>query len=111
MKSPSQGLRVEALKCFATSTLQRFNAVTFFLAFTLLTANARAQFPDPSVARSVSGQFIINSSPQILPLSYRYYYREGVANTKVIHLELAWLAISAERFKTLVWQQLGLEDG
>ncbi len=110
MKFPLQGLRVEALKWFATSTLQRFSAVAFFFIFA---AHAHAQLPvaDRSVARSVSGQFIINAPPQGRPLAYRYYYREVLANTNLVQLEPALLAVSTERFKTLVWEQLGLEAG
>ncbi|HEY4416621.1 MAG TPA: hypothetical protein VGO57_13105 [Verrucomicrobiae bacterium] len=106
-----QGFRIEALKCFVTSTLQRFIAVVICGGWLLFACPLLAQpyaAVDTTAARSVSGQFIISASPQYSLLLNR---REVMANTNLIRLEPALLAVAAERFKALVWQQLDLKPG
>jgi hypothetical protein len=95
-------------QCSSGEGLKNFTALTFFLGAIFLAGNSRAQFSADNTltARSISGQFIINASPDFSPLFYR---RDFAANTNLVRLEPALLAVSAERFKTLLWQQLGLK--
>ena len=71
------------------------------------TARAQSDLPGagPLVTRSVSGQFIVNAADQN---SWLFSRREIAANTNLVRLEPALLAVAAERFKELLWQQLGL---
>ena len=69
-----------------------------------------AQFSSGTITvSSVSGQFVAVSGPEISPLLRR---AEFATNADYIRLEPAFLAVSAERFKGVLWQQLGLRpDG
>jgi hypothetical protein len=59
----------------------------------------------PSTARSVSGQFIISTAPD----TASFYRRpDAGTNTEILHLQAPWLAVSAERFKSAAWRELGL---
>src|ERR1700761_6506256 len=111
MSRRRQGFRIEALKCFVTSTLQHFIALMVCGGWLLSACPLPAQqyaAADTTVARSVSGQFIINASSEYSLLLNR---REVMANTNLIRLEPALLAVAAERFKSQVWQQLDLKPG
>ena len=104
MKFPLLRLRVEVLKRFNASTLQRFVLLSILLgAF-----SARAQFSpnDTLVARSVSGQFVVTGSPLFSPFFNR---PEIVGDADFVRLEPTLLAISADRFKIFLWQQLGVK--
>ena len=79
-----------------------------FLGALLLAAVAHAQSPLPGMvsARSASGQFTISSPAEYSPL----LHHPGLAtNTDLVRLEPALLAVSAERFKITLWNQLGLK--
>jgi len=110
MNVTRQGWQVEALQGLCPATLQRFIPVIFSagLLFAAVTASAQFSGPDLTLARSVSGQFIINGSSQFSPLPY---HRDVRADTNLIHLEPALLAVGAERFKASVWEALGLSAG
>lgn len=107
MKAPANGFRIKALEQ-TVPALRRFAAWTFFCTAIFSAAAARAEFStaDPLVARSVSGQFIVSGAGQPSRLFYR---RDFAANTNFVRLEPALLAVGAERFKTLLWRQLGLK--
>ncbi len=71
-------------------------------------APAPAQSPPPHLvfARSASGQFTISSPGEDSPLFRR---PDLATNADLVRLEPALLAVSAERFKTTLWNQLGLK--
>jgi hypothetical protein len=79
-----------------------------FFGVLLLTVVVRAQFPLPGMdyARSASGQFTISSTGEYSPLFHR---NELATNAELVRLEPALLAVSAERFKAALWNQLGLK--
>src|SRR5882724_11387642 len=103
-------------RCISAS-LQRLNGrkvsafrpVVLFCAI-FLSSVVQAQFasPDGTTARSVSGQFVVNASPQFSPLLHR---SDLATNTNLVRLEPSLLAVSAERFKISLWRQLGLKPG
>jgi hypothetical protein len=108
MKFPLEHWGAEALKRRNVTNLQHFICSVFFLGTVFSAQNSRAQFAaaDTLVARSISGQFVVTAAPIFSPLFYR---RDFAANTNFIRLEPALLAISAERFKGLLWDKLGLK--
>jgi len=77
-------------------------AVGLFLS--LAVARAQQPFLDQNTAHSLSGQFLITGVPGDAPV-----FRDPnlVADTNLVHLKPALLAVAAERFKILLWQQLG----
>jgi hypothetical protein len=88
-------------------TIQRFNALPFFLSAALFfSAAARAQtsLPDTATMRSsVSGQFVvINANPFPSPVRPS----AAPANADIVRLDPALLAVSAERVKQPVWREL-----
>src|SRR5579871_3374763 len=104
------------LKCFGTAAArERFDFLTLrrsvlFLVLFLSTWVAQAQ-PDLSplsTVRSTSGQFIVGARPGYSPLMLRY----DVANdTNLVLLKPALLVVSLERFKSVLWSELGLKPG
>ena len=88
------------------STLRRFHAGLIFLAL-FLGANARAQFqPSGGISiRSVSGQFLVTGARQASALANQPVV---AANTDLIRLEPALLAVSAERIKESLRRELGI---
>ena len=70
-------------------------------------AVARSQFspPDRQTAHSASGQFTVSFEPDRFP---DYRRAETGTNADVIRLDAPFLAVSAERFKTALWRELGL---
>ncbi|HUC86228.1 MAG TPA: hypothetical protein VL970_13610, partial [Candidatus Acidoferrales bacterium] len=67
---------------------------------------ARAQFPttDPDSVASFSGQFVISRVQEAAPL---YQDPSLFADTNLLRLKPAVLAVAAERFKSSLWRQLG----
>ena len=66
-------------------------------------AQGRISFSDQTTAASISGQFQVSSvAPQAR------WFRALPPNTNVVQLKTTLLAVSAERFKTALWRQLGL---
>ena len=81
-----------------------------FLALIFFTIAARSQglLPDITSVQSVSGQFTVTAAPQFSPLLHR---ADLATNNEIVRLEPALLAVSAERFRTALWLQLGLNPG
>lgn len=103
------------LPCCAASgwlfakALQRFNlAEVFFLALVFSAAVARGQtsWTEARAVYGVSGQFVVTAVPQPSPLQNR---ADIAADENLVRLEPALLAVSAERFKLVLWSQLGLK--
>jgi hypothetical protein len=69
----------------------------------------RAQFSTPQAgsARSISGQFIVIGSAEDSPLPNS---RNVAADTNLVRLQPALLAISAERIKKSLWRELGINS-
>jgi hypothetical protein len=66
-------------------------------------AAAKGQFAaDPNGARSVSGQFLVTSTADSAPFPRNPAL---AADTNLVHLEPALLAVAAERFKLSLWRQ------
>jgi hypothetical protein len=109
MRLPAKGFPIEALER-TVPTLSHFAVRLFFCLAVCLAARAQTDLPadGPLTARSVSGQFIVSAAEQNSRLFYR---RDFAANTNFVRLEPALLAVAAERFKELLWQQLGLKPG
>ncbi len=81
---------------------------SFFCLFILSAVAARAQYSDqvPLATRSVSGQFVISAPARS---AWFFNRQEITADTNLIRFDPALLAVSAERFKVLLWQQAGLQ--
>jgi hypothetical protein len=71
---------------------------------------ARAQFlpPGNNSTRSISGQFIVTGAAPFSPLAAS---SRVAADTNLVRLEPALLAVSAERFKNLLWHKLEIQGG
>lgn len=54
--------------------------------------------------RSVSGQFVVGAAPDFSPNLHR---ADLATNNEYVRLEPALLAVSAERFKSALWHELG----
>ena len=67
-------------------------------------ARGQFSFSDQNSVSSVSGQFLVTSVADTAPL----YRNLNPANTNVVQLKTALLAVAAERFKISLWRQLGL---
>jgi len=82
-------------------------------AFTLILCiaflpSARAETPWSRLSeatRSASGQFMVTVQPDTAP-SYRP--PDTSANTNLMRLQAPWFVVSAERFRTVLWRELGL---
>jgi hypothetical protein len=102
-----------ALHRFHDSTIQRFNGFAIRPAFILCALffllHARAQFSPPgkNSARSISGQFIVNGTAQFSPLANS---PRIAADTNLVRLEPALLAVSAERIKDSLWRTLEIKS-
>lgn len=79
-----------------------------FLGLLLAAAGARSQpaAPEPQIIRSVSRQFIVTASADYSPLLHR---ADLAADTNLVRLQPALLAVAAERFKSVLWSELGLK--
>ena len=112
MMLPARGSRVKTLERavparhrFATRAF--FCVAVFFIAvFSVNISHAEFSTDDSLVARSFSGQFIVSAPGQSSPLFFR---RDFAADTNFVRLEPALLAVAAERFRELLWRQLGLK--
>lgn len=109
MKMRLNCLIVEPLSRFSHWMIRRFIPAPFFFTFVFVVA-ARAQLPPSSVvaARSISGQFAVLPAQQISPFGARPVV---LTNADLVRLEPALLAISAERIKKSLWQELQIDDG
>lgn len=86
-----------------------FGCVAALVCVCCATASAQAPLPGANLARSVSGQFIVTSRASG-PAAWLLATMPGLAtNTEVVRLEPALLAVSAERIKHKLWQELGLK--
>ena len=68
-------------------------------------ARSETSWPQTDATHSVSGQFSISMAPNRNP-----YFRhpDTGTNTDLLQLEPSLLAVSAERFKTALWREIGL---
>ncbi len=70
----------------------------------LAAARSQPSFLPPQTS-SASGQFIISFTPSDNPY---FHHPDAGTNTELIRLEPSLLAVSAERFKAALWQQIAL---
>jgi len=110
MSRPLKCLAAAASGCPATASLQRFTVSVLCCLDLIFCAAARGQGSParPPSVRSVSGQFIVSAIPGDSPLLHRAGF---AADTNLVRLEPALLAVSAERFKFALWSRLGLRSG
>jgi hypothetical protein len=89
------------------STIQRFNIFTILVCALLFPLPAPAQFSpaETGSAHSTSGQFIVTGGHQASPLGRLHVI---AADTNLVRLEPALLAVSAERLKESLRRQLGI---
>src|SRR5258708_38331065 len=85
---------------------KRCSVAFLFALFFFTIVRAQMPLPESASARSVSGQFIVIGAQQISPLANQ---RAVLTNTDFVRLDPALLAVSAERIKTSLWQQLGID--
>jgi hypothetical protein len=104
MKSPLHRQAVRPIQRFNDSTIQRL-LVLCALLFPLLVC---AQFlpPGKNSTRSISGQFIVNGTSQFSPLASS---PRVAADTNLVRLEPALLAVTAERIKDSLWRTLEIK--
>jgi hypothetical protein len=94
---------------WSDSTIERLGRFTLYHAFILcalffpLSLRAQLSPPGKNSARSISGQFIINGTSQFSPLAASPHI---IADTNLVRLEPALLAVSAERMKDSIWHTL-----
>jgi hypothetical protein len=74
------------------------------LALGIISAAAQTTYTEARSVMSVSGQFTVVAATQYSPLMHQ---NSLATNANFIRLEPALLAVSAERFKAALWQQLG----
>lgn len=85
-------------------------AAAFFLcAFLSVAAVARAETPwaQAPATQSASGQFIVSETPE--PFSF-FRRPEIPTNAVMLRLQAPWVAVSAERFKSALWREIGLSS-
>jgi hypothetical protein len=75
------------------------------LFFSLAVARGQFSFSDQNAVSSVSGQFSVSSAADAGPPAPAL---NPGANTNVVQLKTALLAVAVERFKTDLWRELGL---
>ena len=80
-------------------------AIFFGLMLTIIGASGQPVAEGPPVIRSVSGQFVITVSQEFSPLLHR---PDLAADTNLVRLQPALLAVGAERFKVALWHELGM---
>jgi hypothetical protein len=80
--------------------------VVLGLLLSLAAARGELTLTPQNFVHSVSGQFMVSSVPNLEPV---FGTKALAANTNLVHLEPALLAVAAERFKNSLWQQLGLK--
>ena len=104
LAAATYGRRAEVL-------LQRFTACVLFFVLSISfagTASGQETQAGPPSVRSVSGQFIVSALPEDSPLLQR---ADLAADTNLVRLEPALLAVSVERFKLALWSRLGIRPG
>jgi hypothetical protein len=74
--------------------------------FFLTNVGAQIPSPDKNSARSISGQFIVSGPDKSSPLAGM---PRIAADTSLVRLEPALLAVSAERIKELLWRRLEIK--
>lgn len=106
-RPPDRGL-IQSWRRFSRRAVQRFSIVCVVVASGNFSGPANAQIspPDKHSARSVSGQFIVNGTSQFSPLAG---LPRIAADTNLVRLEPALLAVSAERIKQLLWHKLEIK--
>ena len=89
--------------------LQRRVVVALVLPVLLFIAapalRAQNPFGNTAVTRSASGQFVVSASAEVSPLFRRPDFS---GNTNILALQAPWLVVSAERFRTVLWRELGI---
>lgn len=88
--------------------LQRFKTSTLFFCalFFPMLVGAQLALPEMNATTSVSGQFVVIGDRSVSPLA-----ATPPANEDFVRLEPALLAVSAERVKQALWQELGVNLG
>lgn len=89
------------------SRLCQRGALVFGLLVSLATARGQFSFTDQNPIGSFSGQFLVSRVDNGAPAMQNF---NSSADTNVLQLKTALLAVSAERFKVSLWQQLGLKE-
>src|ERR1039458_3147230 len=82
-------------------------AVFLGLFISLAATHGQGSLSGQNFIHSVSGQFVVSSVAGGLPV---FRNPALIANTNLVRLEPALLAVAAERFKVSLWQQLGLKS-
>jgi hypothetical protein len=82
----------------------RAGALVSVLWLSMAVARGQFSFSDQNSVNSVSGQFLVTCVADPAP----FYRNLNPANTNVVQLKTALLAVAAERFKVSLWRQLGL---
>jgi hypothetical protein len=109
MKASWRRRSVALSRRFYASTLQRFNNFTFCAALGFcailfpLAAGAQFSKPDQEPTRSISGQFIASGPAQFSQLAGQ---PRVAADTNLVRLQPALLAVSAERIKDVLYHRL-----
>jgi len=112
MKSPLHRCLAAPLHRIYDSTVQRFNGFTFCAALVLSAVffppAAGAQFSktDREPTRSISGQFIASGPAQFSQLAG---LPRVAADTNLVRLQPALLAVSAERIKDVLYHRLEIK--
>ena len=81
-------------------------ALVFGLFLSLAVAHGQFSYSDPNSVASVSGQFLVSSTGDS---TQPVRNLNPTADTNIIQLKTALLAVSAERFKISLRQQLGIQ--
>jgi hypothetical protein len=80
-------------------------ALVVGLFFVLAAARGQYSFSDQNKVNSISGQFVVSGADSDAPL---FRDLNVAANTNLVRLKTALLAVAAERFKISLWEQLGI---
>lgn len=107
MKRPPDRELAQSGRRFNGLAVQQFLLVVTVAGIFCSPASAQIPPPDKNSARSISGQFIVNGSSQISRLAS---LPRITADTNLVRLEPALLAVSAERIKELLWRKLEIKS-
>jgi hypothetical protein len=114
MKSALHRCIRKLLHQFSGLTIQRFNNSTFrrlsifCVVFFSMFARAKVPLTDPTLVRSISGQFIATGVPSTAAGAGLAARPEIATNADLVRLEPALLAVSAERIKASLRRELDL---
>jgi len=109
MKRPLKRLVSAAGRRQPASTFQPAKAAALLFSLLLcVVAHGQNGWKEPSSVHSLSGQFVVGAAPEFSPQLHR---ADLATNNEYVRLEPALLAVTAERFKTELWQELGLKAG